>query len=58
MMRQLIIMSIGVAITGKSALTIDCIGHPAKVKILALVSPYSEKPNVRYASHFNLGSFT
>ena len=30
----------------------------AKLKILALVSPYSEKPNVRYVSDFNLGSFT
>ena len=30
----------------------------AKLKILALVSPYSEKPKVRYVSDFNLGSFT
>ena len=30
----------------------------AKLKILALVSPYSEKPKVRYLSDFNLGSFT
>ena len=26
--------------------------------ILELVSPYSEKPNVRHVSEFNLGSFT
>ncbi len=30
----------------------------AKLKILALVSPSSEKPNVHYVSEFNLGSFT
>ena len=30
----------------------------AKLKILALVSPYSEKPKVRYVSDFNLGYFT
>ena len=30
----------------------------AKLKILALVSQYSEKPNVPYVSDFNLGSFT
>ena len=30
----------------------------AKLRILALVSPYSEKPKVRYVSDFNLGSFT
>ena len=30
----------------------------AKLKILALVSPYSEKPKVCYVSDFNLGSFT
>ena len=30
----------------------------AKLKILTLVSPYSEKPKVRYISDFNLGSFT
>ena len=31
----------------------------AKLKILALVSPYSGKPNkVRYVSDFNLGYFT
>ena len=29
-----------------------------KLKILALVSPYSEKPKVCYISDFNLGSFT
>ena len=29
-----------------------------RVKILALVSPYSEKPKVRYVSEFNLGYFT
>ena len=28
------------------------------LKILALVSPYSEKPKVRYVSDFSLGSFT
>ena len=30
----------------------------AKLNILALVSPYLEKPKVRYVSDFNLGSFT
>ena len=30
----------------------------AKLKILALVRPYSEKPKVLYVSDFNLGSFT
>ena len=30
----------------------------AKLKILALVSQYSEKPKVRYVSDFNLGSLT
>ena len=30
----------------------------AKLMILALVSPYSEKPKVRYVSDFNLGYFT
>ena len=30
----------------------------AKLKILELVSPYSEKPKVRLVSDFNLGSFT
>ena len=30
----------------------------AKLKILALVSPYPEKPKVRYVSDFNLGYFT
>ncbi len=30
----------------------------AKLKILALVSPSSEKPKVRYISDFNLGYFT
>ena len=30
----------------------------AKLKILELVSPYSEKPKVRHVSDFNLGSFT
>ena len=30
----------------------------AKFKILGFVSPYSEKPKVRYVSDFNLGSFT
>ena len=30
----------------------------AKLKILALVSPYSEKPKVRYVNDFYLGSFT
>ena len=43
----LFITSLWVAVRGK-----------AKLKIVALVSPYSEKPNVRYVSDFNLGSFT
>ena len=30
----------------------------AKLKILALVSQYSEKPKVRHVSDFNLGSLT
>ena len=30
----------------------------AKLKILALVSQYSDKPKVRYVSDFNLGSLT
>ena len=30
----------------------------AKLKVLALVSPYSEKPKVCYVSDFHLGSFT
>ena len=30
----------------------------AKLNILALISPYSEKPKVRHVSDFNLGSFT
>ena len=30
----------------------------AKLKILALVSQYSEKPKVRYVSDFNLGTLT
>ena len=30
----------------------------AYLKILELVSPYSEKPKVRHVSAFNLGSFT
>ena len=30
----------------------------AKLKILALVRPSSEKPKVRYISDFNLGYFT
>ena len=30
----------------------------AKLKILASVSLYSEKPKVRYVSDFNLGYFT
>ena len=29
-----------------------------KLTILALISPYSEKANVRHVSDFNLGSFT
>ena len=37
----------GVAVRGKGKLT-----------ILALISPYSEKPNVRHVSDFNLCSFT
>ena len=30
----------------------------ANLKILELVSPYSEKPKVRHVSNFNLGYFT
>ena len=37
----------GVAIRGKG-----------KITILAMNSPYSEKPKVRHVSNFNLGSFT
>ena len=37
----------GVAVRGKGKLT-----------ILALTSPYSEKPKVRHVSDFNLCSFT
>ena len=37
----------GVAVRGKG-----------KLKILALISPYSEKPKVRHVGDFNLGSFT
>ena len=33
-------------------------GVKPHLKLLALVSPYSEKPKVRYVSDFNLGSFT
>ena len=43
----LIITPFGVAVRGKGKLT-----------ILALISPYSEKPKVRHVSDFNLGSFT
>ena len=43
----LFITPFGVAVRGKGQLT-----------ILALISPYSEKPKVRHASDFNLGSFT
>ena len=38
---------LGVAVRGKGKLT-----------ILALISPYSEKPKVRHVSDFNLCSFT
>ena len=37
----------GVAVRGKG-----------KLNILALISPYSEKPKVRHISEFNLGSIT
>ena len=30
----------------------------SRVKSLALISPYSEKPQVRHVNDFNLGSFT
>ena len=30
----------------------------AKLKIIALVSQYSEKPKVRYVSDFNIGPLT
>ena len=43
----LVITHFGVAVRGK-----------AKLKILALVSPYSEMPKVRDVSDFNLGYFT
>ena len=43
----LFITPFGVAVWGKGKLT-----------ILALISPYSEKPKVRHVSDFNLGSFT
>ena len=43
----LFITSFGVAVRGKGKLT-----------ILALISPYSEKPKVRHVSDFNLGSLT
>ena len=43
----LFITPFGVAVRGKGKLT-----------ILALISPYSEKPKVRRVSDFNLGSFT
>ena len=43
----LFITPFGVAVRGNGKLT-----------ILALISPYSEKPKVRHVSDFNLGSFT
>ena len=43
----LFITPFGVAVRGKGKLT-----------ILALISPYSEKPKVRHVSDFNIGSFT
>ena len=43
----LFITPFGVSVRGKGKLT-----------ILALTSPYSEKPKVRHVSDFNLGSFT
>ena len=43
----LFITPFGVAVRGKCKLT-----------ILALISPYWEKPKVRHVSDFNLGSFT
>ena len=36
----------------------DAVRGKAKLMILALVSPHSEKPNVCYVSDFNLCSFT
>ena len=36
----------------------DAVRGKANVNILSLVSPYSEKPKVRYVCAFNLGSFT
>ena len=44
---HLFITPFWVAVTGKT-----------KLKILALVSPYSKKPKVPDVSDFNLGSFT
>ena len=43
----LLITTFWVAVRGK-----------AKLKIFALVNPFSEKPDVRYVSDLNLGSFT
>ena len=43
----LFITPFGVAVRGKGML-----------HILALISPYSQKPKVRHVSDFNLGSFT
>ena len=43
----LFITPFGVAVRGKG-----------KLNILALISPYSEKPNVRHVSEFHFSSFT
>ena len=47
MLLPLFITPFGVAVRGNDKLT-----------LLTLISPYSEKPNVRHVSDFNLGSFT
>ena len=46
----LFITPFGVAVRGK--------GKLRGSTILALISPYSEKPKVRHVSDFNFGSFT
>ena len=45
-----LLLLFGVAVRGKAS--------KATLKILALASPQSEKPKVRYVRDFNLGSFT
>ena len=47
MLLPLFITHFGVVVRGNGKLT-----------ILALISPYSEKPKVRHVSDLNLGSFT